>query len=1026
MEKLEQELFSNPEDGFRGMPFWSWNTQIKKEVIKKQISYFKEMGFGGYFVHVRTGLDTPYLKEEFLEDIAYTVEQGKHSFLKTGLYDEDRWPSGYAGGEVTKSAEYRASHILFTKYPYAEDERKIIKEYNPNFTIGIRSGTGRLLAAFDIELDDQGILRNYSCIRGQISLTAEKKENRWYAYVEENPSHSWYNNGSYTDVLNKKAIDRFIACTHEKYKEKVGDSFGEAITAIFTDEPHMTYRTSLSEPFSEEDQFLPWTKELPEEICEKYGVDIIENLPELIWQTGNEKGSEVRYYFGRILSDLFSEAYVENLEEWCSKNRLMLTGHFLYEETLFQQNRSDGDLMRMYRHMDIPGMDLLFDDIALTTAKQVQSIARQYHKPGVMSEEYGGTNWGFGFKKYISQGNWQAALGVTLRVPHLSAMSIAGEGKRDFPASIFYQAPWYKEWKQIEDHFARINYALSIGEPAVHLGVIHPIESYWILFGPDSQTEKVRQKLDNEFAELTEWLIYQNIDFDFIDEELLPELYDGKRNFGKMTYDLILLPDLLTIRKATFWNLGQYKSAGGKVIAAGRYPEMIDGIGSSQPGQLLCGDVIPFTKKDILQAAFDSRDYYIYDDGGENPENYICQMKETEDMRILFLCYARKVSAGCELKSETITIKMKGCHAVRVWDTMTGNVKDIGTQVQNGETTVMVNMYPYGSLLLEYTKQGAGCGGTALFPVKSGIWSKTDVPDAVEYLTEEPNVLLLDVAEYSREDGIFHQKNEILKIDQILRRQFEMPERGSAMVQPYRMENESPIHHIQLRYQIESTTECSDVQLASEFPESSGIFWNGMDIQNKPCGWYIDEQIKKVSLGNLKRGLNELLICVPFQNKTNLEQCYLLGNFGTAACESHSAVTERPEKISWRSLKDQGFAFYGGNVVYQMDVYCPDGKIRIQIPEFSGELVSIAIDGKREGSIILPPYLWEKHGLEKGIHKVELTLYGNRFNTLSHLHDIPPEPDKSRPSQWRTTGEKWTYEYVTAPFGVTVRPEIYI
>ena len=53
-------------------------------------------------MHVRTGLDTPYLSPEFLEDIRFCVEKAKEKHMLAWLYDEDRWPSGAAGGFVTK------------------------------------------------------------------------------------------------------------------------------------------------------------------------------------------------------------------------------------------------------------------------------------------------------------------------------------------------------------------------------------------------------------------------------------------------------------------------------------------------------------------------------------------------------------------------------------------------------------------------------------------------------------------------------------------------------------------------------------------------------------------------------------------------------------------------------------------------------------------------------------------------------------------------------------------------------------
>ena len=33
---------------------------------------------------------------------------------------------------------------------------------------------------------------------------------------------------------------------------------------------------------------------------------------------------------------------------------------------------------------------------------------------------------------------------------------MAGEAKRDYPASIHYQSPWWKEYSYVEDHFASL------------------------------------------------------------------------------------------------------------------------------------------------------------------------------------------------------------------------------------------------------------------------------------------------------------------------------------------------------------------------------------------------------------------------------------------------------------------------------------------------------------------------------------------------------------------------------------------
>lgn len=98
--------------------------------------------------------------------------------------------------------------------------------------------------------------------------------------------------------------------------------------------------------------------------------------------------------------------------------------------------------MRSYRAFHIPGIDILCDDHEFITAKQCQGAVRQYGREAMMSELYGVTNWDFDFKGHKLQGDWQAALGVTVRVHHLSLMSMEGEAKRDYPATINYQSPW--------------------------------------------------------------------------------------------------------------------------------------------------------------------------------------------------------------------------------------------------------------------------------------------------------------------------------------------------------------------------------------------------------------------------------------------------------------------------------------------------------------------------------------------------------------------------------------------------------
>lgn len=197
---------------------------------------------------------------------------------------------------------------------------------------------------------------------------------------------------------------------------------------------------------------------------------------------------------------------------------------------------------------------MLYDSRELNTAKQAQSAVHQYGREGMLSELYGVTGWEFDFRGHKLAGDWQAALGVTVRVHHLTWTS-------------------------------RLNTVLSRGKAVVKVGVIHPIESYWLYWGTKEQTQGLRDEMDERFKKLTEWLLFGLIDFDFISESLwksqTPDdalLSDEAFSVGKMKYETILVPNCLTLRSSTLERLKVFQKKGGRVVFLGELPRFIDAV----------------------------------------------------------------------------------------------------------------------------------------------------------------------------------------------------------------------------------------------------------------------------------------------------------------------------------------------------------------------------------------------------------------------------------------------------------------
>ena len=89
------------------------------------------------------------------------------------------------------------------------------------------------MGCYDGQLDERGYLTGYRLI----GRDEPAKGDKWCAYLEIATESPWYNNQTYVNTLDKKAIDRFIAITYSRYLEVVGSDFCTVVPSSFTDEP---------------------------------------------------------------------------------------------------------------------------------------------------------------------------------------------------------------------------------------------------------------------------------------------------------------------------------------------------------------------------------------------------------------------------------------------------------------------------------------------------------------------------------------------------------------------------------------------------------------------------------------------------------------------------------------------------------------------------------------------------------------------------------------------------------------------
>lgn len=1062
--EFSDEAFQDPAACYRGAPFWSWNTLMTKEMIEKQILEFKKMGMGGFHVHVRVGLKNQYMSDEFLELVRFCKEKAQENGMLCWLYDEDRYSSGIAGGEVTKRIAYRARWLKLT----VREDKEMLTSYEEFLGRQERNEKvrGCFLRAYDIVLQD-GYLRKASVMEPD----GRPEGVKWYLYLELAKETPWCNDQTYVDTMKREAIASFIHLTHDRYASVLQEDFGGRIPAIFTDEPHINGLRLPKRAEGREEILLPFTEVLPEVYGEVEGKDFFAAVPCLVWNVRGEEASPLRYHYYRTISELFADAYCRQIGDWCQAHHLSSTGHLLGEDSLRGQAGSVGDAMRCYREFQLPGIDNLCDNRDFMAARQVSSIAHQYHKEGVLSELYGVTQWDFNFEGYKLAGDWQAALGINVRVPHLAWASMNGEAKRDYPAAIGWQSPWYEDYSYIENHFARVNYCLTRGKPLVRVGILHPVESFWLLQGPGEQSEGKKKQLEEEFQLLTRQLLFGGIDFDYIAESSLAEEEKPQEGAGflcgEMKYQVVLVPGCIHLRGTTLRRLSRFAQEGGTVLFLGEPPQYVDCRRDEALRELIVRcERLPASGQALLERLRPWREVEILERGGKRTFNLLHQLREEGECRWFFLAQGYRGMEGRQDEvwfrrplhaPQEIEIRIRGEWRAEKLDTLTGRIECLDAVCREGWTYLSYELYGDDSLLLHLVPaEGDGaklfCGEKARAKIQGKGESlffkdrterksvgrdpgglRRTLPEPIGYRMSEPNVLLLDRFEYALDQEEYGEACELLKLDNRLRERLHLPLRCEALAQPYvRVREEVRDHKLHLRTWITSETELTGCCLALEEAEHCVCTLNGQQVKMRPRGFYVDPAITRVELPPIREGRNELCVTMDYGDCTDLEWMYLLGDFGVELRGAWAVLRRKPERLFWGDYTRQGFPFYTGNMTYLVgfpaDVGRESGKEKfLQVPYYSGAAVKARLNGGEEKMLAFLPYQCRLEGFREPDDSgqdnlLEITCLGNRYNGFGQLHLIGDDFYWLGQNSWRTEGTSWTDTYQVRPMGILTAP----
>ena len=545
---------------------------IGEAEIDEGLDRFLALGYGGAVVNVGF---RDYLKSERQWQV---YRRGLLAAIQRDMtlwwYDEKGYPSGTAGGLVTRAHPEFASLGLACYHVYASGPVNVVfpRPANCRATVWVGAVQGNLRQVcrqqfLDLRehVDAAGTLRWSPLVGDWTVLYMAERVNPAKMIASGDKEELRH----YVNLLDPNVTAEFIRITHEAYYRETPPELWKRFRAIFTDEPALESAYGAGtlpadHPDQDHPPFVPWVGTFPATFQKAKGYDLRPSLYALFCSETEEAGY-IRQDFYEVMTQLYVDSYFGQIATWCKAHGIASSGHVLNEEWLGTQVACHGDLFAALRRLDVPGIDLLAVDpvsmlngLGFMTAKQAGSVAHLIGAEEVHCESSGRLS----LAHRIGQGNLLHVMGVN-QITSYWGIDVIDE----------------KQYLAYNDYMGRLALFLRGGRHVCDVALLYPIRAAWATFVPHSplasaniDSPTINAQLDrlggNGYAQPVRDLIQSQIDLDIIDEQAILEarIADGRLCVAQERYRIVVIPSADTMGVAAAEKLAEFGRAGGQVF----------------------------------------------------------------------------------------------------------------------------------------------------------------------------------------------------------------------------------------------------------------------------------------------------------------------------------------------------------------------------------------------------------------------------------------------------------------------------
>lgn len=984
----------------RPLAFWAWNDRMSEGRLRADIAAFASAGFGGVFMHPRPGLVTEYLSNEWFALCRVALACCSEHGLSCSIYDENSFPSGFAGGHVA-----------------ARDPLAIVRRLDLRMYPAGSPRPKQLLIA--LEADETGLPRI-----SQGEERAWEVINRHACFaVELNPASArrWFGGFAEVDLTRPGAGEAFMATTHERYREVLGEALGRQVPYVFTDEPQLgnvrgwLYSESFEVAFQRD-----------------HGFPLRDRLADLFVET--ESAAETRHAYHVTAQRLLERNFFIPLHGWAEAHKVELTGHVM--EDHWPSPAHGPSTSGLLRWFQAPGLDLLAFQFRPAPpeevirwrhlALQVTSLADQLGRPSRICEACGGGGYGYGPADAKPLIDLLIGHGINRVVPHLSLSSLSGPRRYDWPQTFSPSAPWWPAHGAHQDYIHRMIEALEGAQTRNRVLLLEPNTVLWGAYLPEvygqiaNPSRKQIEAVRSDFSRTLLFLLSHGVEVDVADEWLLQEMGNAGPEgltVGLRTYQAVVLPAswMAGLLATARWLVPLFED--NRVCALGAKPTKWDGRAADPLGEVSWSSL---TLDETLVSALDAlapRRWYPH-----TVEPALCVLlREREDgTAVLFLANPHNRVA-----------KVDHFFGPGQWHQTEASADAIISCQDPVKGHFTGHLPPGGHSLWEITS------ALPSPPVVSQQSSSPVAGKSVTVASEnwclsrgEPNIAVITHGTIRTSAG----REERLVFPQIDRQYWHeqgQPSNPWSFAVQYRQTISKGLRLTEGPFAVTSyfTVEQAALQrirgsttLIIDRPMHLKVLLNGNEVTFSSEASYLDPSFLVAEVGAfLTAGPNELVLR---PREPHPEICFsppwLRGDFSVTGPLDQVTLTTA-KSLVWGGWEKQGLPYFAGTVCLEATIRLsnPAHRLRLALPEAAISSLQISLDESPWESVCHRPWVWDHHReLSAGPHVLRLKVTGSQRNLLG------PHFSTLIPHAWAWLTENSPRQ--PDPFGVPRPPQIMV